>query len=92
MAHVEVWYRCPVCDCAYNDQREAEKCRNQHPIKLEQWAVGKHKAVRIYDNHTPDSIYGANRALREADLSDFTAERRRQLEELKRKETQDGIN
>ncbi|MGE5631605.1 MAG: hypothetical protein ACM3TR_10985 [Caulobacteraceae bacterium] len=81
MAHIEVWYRCPVCNLAYDNQREAIGCRNAHPVKSERWAVGNGgKAVRISDNCTPDGYGGVNWALREADLSDLIEERKRQLE------------
>jgi hypothetical protein len=43
------------------------------------WAVGKGgKAVRIFDNFSQEMI---KHALREADLSDFIEERKRQLED-----------
>jgi len=83
MAHIEIWYRCPVCNKAYNDQREATRCKNRHPLIEETWAVGKGgKGVRIFDNWHPDSVHGVNGALREADLSDFIEERKLQLAEL----------
>jgi len=82
MAHIEIWYRCPVCNQAYGNQREATICKNRHPVKEEKWAVGKGgKAVRIYDNWAPDSMHGVNGALREADLSDFMEERKKQLQQ-----------
>lgn len=83
MAHVETWYRCPVCSSAFDTYKEAVICRNTHPIKSEQWAVGKDgKAVRIYDNHAPWSVHGVKAALIEADLSDFIEERKKQLENV----------
>ena len=51
-----------------------------HPVFEEQWAVSESgKAVRFYDNHSPDSAGGINTALYEADLSDLAEERRVQL-------------
>jgi hypothetical protein len=87
MAHIEIWYRCPVCNQPFDNEREAMRCRNQHPIKSERWAVGKGgKAVLIFDGWAPDSARGVNGALREADLSDDIHERKKQLEaEEKRK-------
>lgn len=85
MAHIETWYRCPVCNLAYDKQKEATGCRNAHPVKSERWAVGKDgKAVRIYDNCSLNGYGGVNWALREADLSDFIDERNRQLKELQK--------
>jgi len=81
MAHIEIWYCCPVCDSRYKSQRYATKCKNIHPVKEERWAVGKgRKAVRIFDNWAPDTMHGEIGALREADLSDDIEERKRQLE------------
>lgn len=86
MAHIEVWYRCPVCNGSYTTQGEAINCRNAHPIRAERWAVGKGgKAVRIFDNWALNSMHGITGALREADLSDDIEERKRQLEEEKLK-------
>jgi len=91
MAHIEIWYRCPVCNQAYSSQREATRCKNLHPVKEERWAVGKGgKAVRIFDNWAPDTMHGINGALREADLSDFIEERKRQLAELEKQERREN--
>lgn len=61
MAHIETWYRCPVCKQAFGIQVDAIKCRNEHPILSERWAVGKEgKAVRIYDNCSIDGFGGEN--------------------------------
>ncbi|HEX2986077.1 MAG TPA: hypothetical protein VHO71_04605 [Caproiciproducens sp.] len=88
MAHIETWYRCPVCNQPFDNQREAMRCRNQHPISSELWAVGESgKGVRIFDNWAPDSMHGIKGALREADLSDDIHERKRQLEKLERNES-----
>lgn len=85
-AHIETWYRCPVCHAAFDSYKEAMDCRNNHPIRSERWAVGpRGKAVRIFDNHAPDSRFGENAALREASLSDFIEERKQQLAEMERK-------
>ena len=82
MAHIEIWHRCPVCNKAHDTQREAVKCRDLHPIRTERWAVGKGgKAVRIFDNCTPDGRGGVNWALREANLSDSIEIRKKQLEQ-----------
>ncbi|WP_407310971.1 hypothetical protein [Desulfosporosinus sp. SB140] len=82
MAHIETWHRCPVCNQAYNNQGKAVKCRNNHPIKAESWAVGKDgKAVRILDRCTFNGRGGVNWALQEADLSDDIKMRTKQLEE-----------
>ena len=86
MAHIEKRYRCPVCNIAYDSQKDAVACRNGHPIKAERWAVGKGgKGVRIFDNWTLNSMHGEIGALREADLSDDIEERKRQLEEQQEK-------
>ena len=91
MAHIVTWYRCPVCNQAYDNEREAMRCRNQHPIRSGLWAIGKDgKGVRILDNWAPDSMHGIKGALREADLSDNIYERKRQLEELERKENHES--
>lgn len=82
MAHIEMWYRCP-CGARYDIQKEAIRCAISH-VKSEQWAVGKDgKAVRIFENHAPNSQHGANGALREADLSDDIEERKKQIEEFR---------
>ena len=84
MAHIETWYRCP-CGAAYDTQKEAISCAVTH-VRAEKWAVGRGgKSVRIFSNHAPDSPHGINGALREADLSDFVEERRRQLAEMEEK-------
>lgn len=68
MAHIEIWYYCPVCNKVYDTWRKAERCRNKHPVRVERWAVGKDgKAVRIMEGHTPDSVHGVNYALKEAE-------------------------
>lgn len=71
MAHVETWYRCPVCHQAFGSQSEAIKCRNDHPIISEKWATGKNgKAVRIQDNCSLNGMGGLYWALKEADMDD----------------------
>lgn len=80
MAHIEIWYRCPLCKRPYYTEREAGICRNKHPVIAERRAVGKGgKAVRI------DRPGEEEWALREADLSDFIEERKRQLKEIQNK-------
>ena len=79
MAHIETWYCCPVCRRVWETHKKAFTCRNSHSVIEEMWAVGKGgKAVRIFDNYSQSMINGA---LREADLSDFIEERKKQLEE-----------
>lgn len=81
MAHVETWFRCP-CGKAYDTQKEAIHCAISH-VKSEQWAVGKSgKGVRIFENHAPNSTHGIYGALREAELSDFVEERKKQFAEM----------
>jgi hypothetical protein len=59
MAHIEVWYHCPVCQRPYDKQSDAIACRNSHPINTEKWAVGKGgKAVRIFDHCALDGLGG----------------------------------
>ena len=80
MAHVETWHRCPTCNSLHDKLKDAVSCKNKHPVTSERWAVGKGgKAVRIYDNCSLDGYGGVNWALREADLSDYIEERKRQL-------------
>ncbi len=82
MAHLETWYRCPVCYKPFRSLGEAVACRNDHLPESEQWAIGKGgKAIRIYENYHPDSLHGINGALMEADLSDIIAVRKMQLSE-----------
>lgn len=77
MAHLETWYRCPICNRAHDTYSEAVKCRNKHPIQSERWAVGKRgKVVRIFNNFSAKEV---DQSLREADLSDLIEERKRQL-------------
>ncbi len=84
MAHIEIWYQCPICRKKYNDQRKANICKNRHPVIEETWAVGESgKGVRIFDNWAPDTMHGINGAMIEADLSDFVEERKIQLAKLK---------
>lgn len=79
MAHIEIWYECPVCREYFGSLREANRCKSQHPIVEEKWAVGDSgKAVRIFDNHNPTSRHGVIGALREADISDIKEEQRRE--------------
>ena len=78
MAHIETLYRCICCNALYSTRKDAISCASSHVIS-EKWAVGKFKSVRIFGNCAPNSFYGINWALREADLSDDIDERRRQL-------------
>ncbi|TEB13383.1 hypothetical protein Pmgp_00277 [Pelotomaculum propionicicum] len=82
MAHIETWYRCPTCNKLYDNLKDALSCKNQHQITLKRWAVGKGgKAVKVQEN----CVNGVEKALTEADLSDFTHERAKQLREIKNK-------
>lgn len=86
MAVVKTFYKCPVCQQGFDSQAKAIRCKNLHPIKTEQWAVGHGgKRVRICEGYAIDSMYGLNWALREADLSDFIEVRKKQLAELEMK-------
>ena len=80
MAHIETLYRCICCNALYSSQKEAISCASSH-VRAERWALGKYKSVRIFDNHTPNSVHGIYGAQREADLSDDIDQRRRQLAE-----------
>lgn len=86
MAHVETWYRCPVCSVAHGSRKEAVACRDKHPIESERWAVGKHQSVRIFANHTPWSRGGEKAALFEADLSPFIEESKKQIAAMKKED------
>lgn len=84
MALVKIKYCCPVCNRKYDTHNGAIKCRNEHPVLEEKWAVGSGgKAVRIFDNCSLDGRGGLNWALKEAELSDFKEERKEQLEQIK---------
>lgn len=75
MAYIEIRYCCPVCNKKYAKQNGAIKCRNTHPVLEEKWAVGNgSKSVRIFNNTEEEW------ALKEADLSDFIEERKKQLD------------
>ncbi len=82
MAIVRTYYTCPTCQRMHETVKEATICRNRHPIRGQNWAVGKYKMVRISERCHPDGMYGLNWALREADLSDNIEERRKQLAEI----------
>lgn len=83
MAHIETWYRCP-CGAAYGSREEANRCAVRH-VHSERWAVGRGgKAVRIWNNTAPGSMYSSEWALREADLSDNIEERKRQLKAMEK--------
>lgn len=87
MAHIEVWWRCPGCHRLWDTQREAAKCSADHiraghcaalpEAYAERWAVSdRHPGKAVACNYRGEAF-----ALREADLSDFIEERRRELEE-----------
>lgn len=76
MAHIEVWWSCPGCHLRWTTQREAVKCAASH-VRSERWAVSdRHPGKAVACNYRGEAF-----ALREADLSDFIEERRRELEE-----------
>ena len=76
MAHIEVWWSCPGCHLRWTTQREAVKCAASH-VRSERWAVSnRHLGKAVACNYRGEAF-----ALREADLSDFIDERRRELEE-----------
>ena len=84
MAVVRKRYKCPVCQSSYGTYKDAVVCRNTHSIIEELWAVSKSgKGTRIYDNRAPGSVGSMEWALREAELSDYPEERKRQLAEEK---------
>ena len=75
MAHIEIWWRCPCCHRHWDTQREAAKCAGSH-VRAERWAVSdRYPGKAVVCNYRGDAF-----ALREADLSDFIDERRRELE------------
>ena len=76
MAHIEIWWSCPGCHLRWTTQREAVKCAASH-VRSERWAVSdRHPGKAVACNYRGEAF-----ALREADLSDFIEERRRELEE-----------
>ena len=76
MAHIEVWWSCPGCHLRWTTQRDAVKCAASH-VRPERWAVSdRHPGKAVACNYRGETF-----ALREADLSDFIEERRRELEE-----------
>ena len=76
MAHIETWWRCPGCHRFWDTQREAAKCAASH-VRPERWAVSdRHPGKAVACNYRGDAF-----ALREADLSDFSEERERELKE-----------
>ena len=76
MAHIEVWWRCPGCHLSWTTQRETVKCAASH-VRPERWAVSdRHPGKAVACNYRGEAF-----ALREADLSDFIEERRRELDE-----------
>lgn len=86
MAHIETWYRCP-CGARYGERQKAVRCATSH-ICSEQWAVShryKGKAVRIFPCRAQGSMGSLEWAMQEAELSDNTEERKRQLEEKERR-------
>lgn len=76
MAHIEIWWSCPGCHLRWTTQREAVRCAASH-VRSERWAVSdRHPGKAVACNYRGEAF-----ALREADLSDFIEERRRELEE-----------
>ena len=89
MALIANRYRCPACSRLFTTYKEAKDCRDRHPVQTERWAVGKDgKEVRISENCSYNGAGGEKWALREADLSDFIGERKKQLEEMEREASQ----
>lgn len=82
MAHIETWYKCP-CGAHYATQREANQCAISH-VRADEFAVSERyqgKAVRVWGRCAPGSMGSREWALQEAELSDNTEERKRQLME-----------
>ena len=76
MAHIEIWWSCPGCHLRWTMQREAVRCAASH-VRSERWAVSdRHPGKAVACNYRGEAF-----ALREADLSDFIEDRRRELEE-----------
>lgn len=76
MAHIEIWWSCPGCHLRWTTQREAVRCAASH-VRSERWAVSdRHPGKAVPCNYRGEAF-----ALREADLSDFIEDRRRELEE-----------
>lgn len=76
MAHIEIWWSCPGCHLRWTTQREAVRCAASH-VRSERWAVSdRHPGKAVACNYRGEAF-----ALREADLSDFIEDRRRELEE-----------
>jgi len=68
MAHIETWWKCPVCHCCFTLRREAEACARKH-VRAEKWAVSD-----IYPGKAVACNYrGEAFALREADKPDLTS-------------------
>jgi len=87
MAELKRFFKCPTCKCRYSALDKAVKCRNNHEIREELWAISKSgKGVRVSPNSAPNGLYGMEWALREADLSDDINERRQQLEQERMRE------
>lgn len=80
MAKLVYLYRCPGCNGQWETEAEAIACRNKHPIEKELWAFGKRGKGCLVAYH------GEERALVEADLSDYIDVRKKQLEELMQKD------
>ena len=79
MAHIETWYKCPTCKGLFGTQKGAITCKNKHQIIVEVWAVGKNgKAVKVNECSSMDGLGGMNWALKEADMSDNIAERKKE--------------
>lgn len=68
MAHIEIWWRCPVCKKAHDTCADAIKCRNSHPIVSERWAVGNNEAAyKINKNVEPGWVGSEEWAMKLAD-------------------------
>lgn len=77
MAHLEDRWRCDGCRATFSTLSDAQRHALRH-IRKEQWAVSdKHPGKEVACNYR-----GVQWALREADLSDFVEERKRELAEV----------
>ena len=66
MAHMETWYKCPVCNGTFYSRDEANKCAISH-VYSERWAVSHKypgKAVKVL------SYRNEMQALEEAEMKD----------------------
>lgn len=75
MAHLEERWRCTGCRVTFRTETEARRHVHSH-VKKETWAVSdKYPGKEVACNYR-----GTQWALREADLSDFLPQRKRDLD------------